>query len=130
MGARRHRTRTPGSVGAKCRRGGSALPSRARAGRNRIRGSRRPGRERWKFAPRRLFDRAAEIYTQHYTADDRLLASFEMIYLTGWAPSADQQQPLRPGSAQTRLATALNATEVSAGEPVEAAVRKNSDTPD
>jgi len=87
------------------------------------------GRSR-KFAPRRLFDRAAEIYTQHYTADDRLLASFEMIYLTGWAPSADQQQPLRPGSAQTRLATALNASEVSAGEPVEAAVRKNSDTPD
>ena len=35
-----------------------------------------------------------------------------MIFLTGWAPDASQQTPLRPGSAQARLADALGAVEV------------------
>ena len=34
-------------------------------------------------------------------------ALFEVIVLTGWAPHAGQQQPLRPGSAAMRLADAL-----------------------
>jgi len=34
-----------------------------------------------------------------------------MIWLTGWAPDASQQQPLRPGSAQTRLSDALQVPE-------------------
>ncbi len=34
-----------------------------------------------------------------------------MMFLTGWAPSADQQKPLRPGSAQARLAEALGTVE-------------------
>ena len=47
-------------------------------------------------------------------ADDegRIRATFEVIFLTGWAPHESQQKPLRPGSAQTRLAEALNATHV------------------
>jgi hypothetical protein len=38
------------------------------------------------------------------------------VWLSGWAPHPDQQQPLKPGSAKTRLADALGAREVSAGE--------------
>ncbi|MFD1913587.1 methyltransferase domain-containing protein [Halodurantibacterium flavum] len=49
-------------------------------------------------------------YAEHFPAADdptRIRATFEMIYLTGWAPHEGQQKPLRPGSAITRLADAL-----------------------
>ncbi|MEQ9608741.1 MAG: methyltransferase domain-containing protein [Kiloniellaceae bacterium] len=61
--------------------------------------------------------RAAAIYQEtHADAAGRIPATFEILYLTGWAPHASQPQALRPGSAQTRLATVLDSTEVSAGE--------------
>ncbi|RVT82057.1 SAM-dependent methyltransferase [Rhodobacteraceae bacterium CCMM004] len=68
--------------------------------------------------PRALFDRMAQVYADHFPADGgRILATFELIYLTGWAPDASQPQPLRPGSATARLADALGARERPAGEP-------------
>lgn len=68
-------------------------------------------------APRRLFEETAQRYQKAYgTKDGRIPATFEMIFLTGWAPDSSQQQPLRPGSAQTRLADALNTTEKPAGD--------------
>jgi NADH dehydrogenase [ubiquinone] 1 alpha subcomplex assembly factor 5 len=39
-------------------------------------------------------------------------ASFEVIFLIGWAPHDSQQKPLSPGSAKTRLADALNTVEI------------------
>ena len=48
--------------------------------------------------------------------DGRIRATFEIVWLSGWAPHESQQKPLRPGSAQTRLADALRAQEISAGE--------------
>ena len=61
--------------------------------------------------------RAAEIYQAgHGDRAGRLPASFEVIYLTGWAPHASQQQPLKPGAARARLADALGTEESSAGE--------------
>jgi NADH dehydrogenase [ubiquinone] 1 alpha subcomplex assembly factor 5 len=44
-------------------------------------------------------------------ADGRVRATFQMLYLTGWAPHESQQQPLRPGSAKMSLADALKVTE-------------------
>jgi len=38
-------------------------------------------------------------------------ATFDIVYLTGWAPDASQQQPLKPGSAKARLADALGTRE-------------------
>jgi hypothetical protein len=38
-------------------------------------------------------------------------ATFEIITLTAWAPDESQPKPLRPGSAQTRLADALGVKE-------------------
>ncbi len=59
-----------------------------------------------------LFFRAAEIYHQRFSnADNQIEASFELITLTGWAPASSQPKPLRPGSAQMRLAQALEAEE-------------------
>lgn len=64
------------------------------------------------FAPRELFKKAAQLYAAAYGSDDnRILATFEMIYLTGWAPDESQPKPLRPGSATARLADALNTDE-------------------
>jgi len=57
---------------------------------------------------RAVFARADAIYHEVWGVGDRIPATFELITLTGWAPHDSQQQPLRPGSAQTRLAEALN----------------------
>ncbi len=43
--------------------------------------------------------------------DNRVRATFQMIYLTGWSPHESQPKPLRPGSARTRLADALRVDE-------------------
>ena len=43
-------------------------------------------------------------------------ATFEIVWLSGWAPHESQQKPLRPGSAKTRLADALGVAEQSLGE--------------
>lgn len=66
---------------------------------------------------RQIFFRAAELYTQHYAeADGRIVATFEIIFLLGWAPHESQQKPLRPGSAQNRLADALKTKEIKTGD--------------
>lgn len=54
--------------------------------------------------------------TKFADADGRIGATFEVVYLSGWAPHPSQQQPLAPGSATTRLATALGSAEIPAGE--------------
>lgn len=64
------------------------------------------------FTPRRVFARASELYTAHHAGSDgRLRATFDLVFLTGWAPDASQPKPLRPGSATARLADALGAQE-------------------
>jgi SAM-dependent methyltransferase len=61
--------------------------------------------------------RMAEIYAQRFADNDgRLRATFEIVWLSGWAPHPDQQQPLKPGSARARLADALGTHEISTGE--------------
>ena len=61
--------------------------------------------------------RAAALYEELFAdPEGRLPATFDVIYLTAWAPHESQSQPLRPGSAKTRLADALGVTEVPAGD--------------
>ncbi|WP_319826637.1 SAM-dependent methyltransferase [Thalassovita sp.] len=55
---------------------------------------------------------AADIYTESFGADGRIPATFEMIFLLGWAPDESQPKPLRPGSAAARLADALGSKEI------------------
>lgn len=62
------------------------------------------------FTQRQIMMRAAQIYqSDHPDPDDpaRVIATFELVYLTGWAPAENQQKPLRPGSAKMPLADAL-----------------------
>ena len=66
---------------------------------------------------RATLQRMAEIYAQRFADDDgRLRATFEIVWLSGWAPHPDQQQPLKPGSAKARLADALGTRDISTGE--------------
>lgn len=75
-------------------------------------------------APRQLFAKTGQIYADHFALQDgRLPATFELIFLTGWAPDDSQQKPLRPGSAKTRLADALGTNETSLEAP--APLRRN-----
>lgn len=72
--------------------------------------SRRPLRRDTLFA-------AAEIYrARHAGADGRIPATFQLIWMTGWAPAASQPKALRPGSAAARLADALDSEEKPAGD--------------
>ncbi|UVK40341.1 methyltransferase domain-containing protein [Mesorhizobium sp. AR10] len=67
--------------------------------------SRRPG-------TRRLFARAAEIYGERFSdADGRVRASFSIVWMSGWAPDASQQKPLKPGSAKVSLKAILESPE-------------------
>ena len=59
----------------------------------------------------------ADIYARRFAdGDGRIRATFDIVWLAGWAPHPDQQQPLKPGSAKTRLADALGTREISADE--------------
>ncbi len=61
--------------------------------------------------------RMTDIYRERFgDPDGRIRATFEIVWLSGWAPHASQQQPLRPGTARTRLAAALGVNEISTGE--------------
>ena len=61
--------------------------------------------------------RMVEIYRERFAdPDGRIRATFDIVWLSGWAPHESQQQPLKPGSAQMRLADALGTTERPAGE--------------
>lgn len=58
---------------------------------------------------RAVFLKAAALYAaDHADADGRIRATFQVVYLSGWAPHESQQKPLKPGSAKMRLADALD----------------------
>jgi SAM-dependent methyltransferase len=57
---------------------------------------------------RATLSRMVQIYAERFAdADGRLRATFDVIWLSGWAPHASQQQPLKPGSAKASLAEAV-----------------------
>src|SRR5262245_3251046 len=61
---------------------------------------------------RATLTRMMEIYAQRFAdRDGRVRATFEIIWLSGWAPHESQQKPLAPGSARRRLADALGTKE-------------------
>lgn len=66
---------------------------------------------------RAIIARTSEIYAERFgEADGRIRATFDVIWLSAWAPHESQQKPLRPGSGKVRLAEALGVEERDAGE--------------
>jgi hypothetical protein len=50
----------------------------------------------------------AQIYSERFAdPDGRIRATYDVIWLSGWAPHASQQQPLKPGSATASLEAAV-----------------------
>jgi len=61
-----------------------------------------------RFSTRELFARAAAHYAERFAdPDGRLRATFEILWLSGWAPHPSQPRPLKPGSAKMRLEDAV-----------------------
>jgi SAM-dependent methyltransferase len=72
-----------------------------------------------KTTRRQVLLEAARLYHEKFADAEGLVpATFQVIYTIGWAPHDSQQQPLKPGSAQYKLADALQTVEVPAGEKV------------
>lgn len=69
-----------------------------------------------------LFAAAARYAESHGDAHGRIPATFQIVYLTGWAPHESQQRALRPGQATSRLADALGAVEIPAGDKADRTV--------
>lgn len=60
------------------------------------------------FTSSKLFFTAAHMYQDSYAEPDgRVTASYEIIFLIGWAPHESQQQPARRGSGQVSLTECL-----------------------
>jgi len=56
------------------------------------------------FSRRATLMRAAEICHQEFADENgRIPVTFEVLYLTAWAPHESQPKPLKPGSATSRL---------------------------
>jgi SAM-dependent methyltransferase len=52
--------------------------------------------------------RMAQVYAERFAdADGRIRATFDVVWLSGWAPHASQQKPLKPGSAKMSLEDAV-----------------------
>jgi SAM-dependent methyltransferase len=52
--------------------------------------------------------RMAQLYAERFAdSDSRIRATFDVIWLSGWAPHPSQQKPLQPGSAKASLAEAV-----------------------
>jgi len=52
--------------------------------------------------------RMAQVYAKRFAdADGRIRATFDVIWMSGWAPHESQQQPLKPGSAKVSLEAAV-----------------------
>lgn len=63
---------------------------------------------------RATFLKMAQIYAERFSdPDGRIRATFDIVWMSGWAPHDSQQKPLKPGSAKMSLADAVK----KAGEP-------------
>lgn len=69
--------------------------------------------ERRRTPSRRVtFLKMAQIYAERFSdPDGRIRVTFDIVWLSGWAPHESQQKPLKPGSAKMRLADALGTVE-------------------
>jgi SAM-dependent methyltransferase len=67
---------------------------------------------RTNFLSRRLLAGVISEYAQRFSDEQgRIPATFDIVYLIGWAPHESQPKPLRPGSANTRFADVLKPKE-------------------
>lgn len=59
------------------------------------------------FESKNYFKKVEEIYWKNYSANNQLLLSLNVIFVTGWKHDISQQKPLKPGQAKFSLAKTL-----------------------
>ena len=63
---------------------------------------------------RAMLGHAAALYQDRFArGDGRITATFQVIFLTGWAPDVNQPAPLKPGQGQVSLVDFLTEDENS-----------------
>lgn len=76
----------------------------------------REGQVRRSLSPR-IIARMCDIYRERFAdPDGKVRATFEVIWMSGWAPADSQPKPLRPGSAKFSLAEAVKRAGKTSGE--------------
>jgi len=61
------------------------------------------------FTRSQILEETAKVYHENFNqSDDEIIATFELIFLTGWYPSDNQQKPLQPGSGKINLGDFLD----------------------
>lgn len=65
-------------------------------------------KRRKNFTPRSFFERADQLYKQKYADNEgRIIATYEVITVSGWKPAGTQQKPQARGSAKISLKDVL-----------------------
>ena len=65
-------------------------------------------KRRKNFTSKNFFAKADEIYKKNYSDDEgRIIATFEVVTISGWKPAASQQKPQIRGSAKISLKDVL-----------------------
>ena len=59
------------------------------------------------FTSKKLFNVANDIYKKKFSENNKIYATFEILYFIGWTKHSSQQKPKKPGSANRRLSDAL-----------------------
>lgn len=59
------------------------------------------------FTSKKILNLANKIYKENFYEKNKIFATYEILYLTGWKKHENQQKPLKPGSATKNLADAL-----------------------
>ena len=60
------------------------------------------------FSRKDVFSEMKRLYRKNFSDhQQRLRATFDIVFLTGWSPHSSQPQPLRPGSGLKNLAEVL-----------------------
>ena len=69
------------------------------------------------FSRRATILKAAQLYAERFAdADGRIRATFDLVWVSGWAPHESQQKPLAPGSAKRSLAEALGSKAIGVSD--------------
>ena len=63
------------------------------------------------FTTKKLFVEANKIYKNKFSENNKIYATFEILYFIGWSKHSSQQKPIKPGSAKKRLSDALSTEE-------------------
>ena len=62
-----------------------------------------------RFTRSKLFEEANRVYLKKYKLqNNKIMATFELIFLAGWSPDDSQPNPLKPGTPAKPLGEVLN----------------------